>query len=160
MKKIGRCDHIVNTWKTDSCSGILKLTMTQVKPTHWKGKPWNCRASLVLRFVEPPGQVLRHKTHQKTSLFVLKLFLIYMMNKNHFSFSSAVDLGFWLKKTTDVCTDLCKRPEPIFPIFLDFFLQLFVVQLLHDDDDDENEANFVHKVGPNFSLEFIEAKIV
>ena len=83
-----------------------------------------------------------------------------MMNKNHFSFSSAVDLGFWLKKTTDVCTDLCKRPEPIFPIFLDFFLQLFVVQLLHDDDDDEFEANFVHKVGPNFSFEFIEAKIV
>ena len=84
-----------------------------------------------------------------------------MMNKNHFSFSSAVDLGFWLKKTTDVCTDLCKRPEPIFPIFLNFFfLQLFVVQLLHDDDDDENEANFVHKVGPNFSVEFIEAKIV
>ena len=39
-----------------------------------------------------------------------------------------------------------------------FFLQLFVVQLLHDDD--ENEANFVHKVGPNFSVEFIEAKIV
>ena len=125
MKKIGRCDHIVNTWKTDSCSGILKLTMTQVKPTHWKGKPWNCRASLVQRFVEPPGQVLRHKTHQKTSLFVLKLFLIYMMNKNHFSFSSAVDLGFWLKKTTDVCTDLCKRPEPIFPIFLDFFFATF-----------------------------------
>ena len=43
-------------------------------------------------------------------------------------------------------------------IFGFFFLQLFVVQLLHDDD--ENEANFVHKVGPNFSFEFIEAKIV
>ena len=47
-------------------------------------------------------------------------------------------------------------------IFGFFFLQLFVVQLLHDDDEiyDENEANFVHKVGPNFSVEFIEAKIV
>ena len=41
-----------------------------------------------------------------------------------------------------------------------FFLQLFVVQLHDDEIYDENEANFVHKVGPNFSVEFIEAKIV
>ena len=47
-------------------------------------------------------------------------------------------------------------------IFGFFFLQFFVVQLLHDGDEiyDENQANFVHKVGPNFSFEFIEAKIV
>lgn len=54
-----------------------------------------------------------------------------------------------------MCTDLCKRPEPIFPIFLEFFLQLFVVQL-HDDDEiyGENEANFMHDdVVPNFSNE-------
>ena len=99
MKKIGRCDHIVNTWKTDSCSGILKLTMTQVKPTHWKGKPWNCRASLVQRFVEPPGQVqvlLRHQETRNSSLFT------YMMNKKSllelFIIRSSFDLGFWLLK--------------------------------------------------------------
>ena len=58
-----------------------------------------------------------------------------------------------------MCAQICARDQnQFFPYFWIFFLQLFVVQLLHDDD--ENEANFVHKVGPNFSVEFIEAKIV
>ena len=58
-----------------------------------------------------------------------------------------------------MCAQICARDQnQFFPYFWIFFLQFFVVQLLHDDD--ENEANFVHKVGPNFSFEFIEAKIV
>ena len=83
-----------------------------------------------------------------------------MMNKNHFSFSSAVDLGFWLKKNDGCVHRFVQETRTNFSHIFGFFLQLFVVQLLHDDDDDENEANFVHKVGPNFSFEFIEAKIV
>ena len=85
-----------------------------------------------------------------------------MKNKITFRFRVLSTLVFGLKKRR-MCAQICARDQnQFFPYFWIFFLQFFVVQLLHDDDEiyDENEANFVHKVGPNFSFEFIEAKIV
>ena len=57
-----------------------------------------------------------------------------------------------------MCAQICARDQNQFFPYFWIFLQLFVVQLHDDEIYDENEANFMHKVGPNFSIE--KSKII